>query len=116
MSSERFIKKLIKLSMKLKKEIAGFYCRDDISYQMPGKRDTIVLRQGGTKSTHQKWILLYNIREVHQIFLSEYSGSGTNCFDNRRFNGNRLFLLVRDASQTSFAEQRPKYRSTSRLC
>ncbi|CAF5120222.1 unnamed protein product [Rotaria magnacalcarata] len=67
------------LSCKLKDDIVKFYCRDDISYQMPGKRDTIVVRQNGTKSTHQKRILLYNIREAPQLFLSERSGSGTIC-------------------------------------
>lgn len=70
------------LSRQLKDDIIKFYCRDDISYQMPGKRDTIVVRQNGTKSTHQKRILLYNIREVHQLFLSENLGSGTDCFDS----------------------------------
>ncbi|CAF4866414.1 unnamed protein product, partial [Rotaria magnacalcarata] len=79
------------LSCKLKDDIVKFYCRDDISYQMPGKRDTIVDRQNGTKSTHQKRILLYNIREVHQLFLSERSGSAL------------------DPSKTSFAELRPQY-------
>jgi hypothetical protein len=70
------------LSSKLKDDIVQFYCRNDISYQMPGKRDTIVVRQNGTKSTHQKRILLYNIREVHQLFLSEHSGAGKSCFDS----------------------------------
>ncbi|CAF4615066.1 unnamed protein product [Rotaria socialis] len=79
------------LSCKLKDDIVKFYCRDDISYQMPGKRDTIVVRQNGTKSTHQKRILLYNIRKVHQLFLSERSGSAL------------------DLSKTSFAELRPQY-------
>ncbi|CAF0750698.1 unnamed protein product [Didymodactylos carnosus] len=77
------------LSCKLKDDSVKFYCRDDILYQMPGKRDTIVARQNGTKSTHQKRILLYNIREVHQLFLLEHSGS--------------------DIARTSFAELRPQY-------
>ncbi|CAF4548749.1 unnamed protein product [Rotaria socialis] len=33
------------LSCKLKDDIVKFYCRDDISYQMPGKRDTIIARK-----------------------------------------------------------------------
>ncbi|CAF1125761.1 unnamed protein product [Adineta steineri] len=81
------------LSLKVKDDVIKFYCRDDISYQMPGKRDTIVVRENGTKSTHQKRILLYNIREVHQLFLSEYSGSTSDP------------VIVR----TSFAELRPRY-------
>lgn len=71
-----------KLPCKLKDDVVKFYCRDDISYQMSGKRDTIVVRQNGTKSTHQKRVLLFNIREVHQLFLSERSSSGKGCFDS----------------------------------
>ena len=69
-----------RLSRQLKDAIVEFYCRDDISYQMPGKRDTIVVRQNGMKSTHQKRVLLYNIREVHQLCLSENSGSGRELY------------------------------------
>jgi hypothetical protein len=71
-----------KVSRQLMDDIVEFYCRDDISYQLPGKRDTIVVRQDGTKSIHQKRILLYNIREVHQLFLSENSGIGTDHYDS----------------------------------
>lgn len=70
------------LSLKVKDDVIKFYCRDDISYQMPGKRDTIVVRVNGIKSTHQKRILLYNIREAHQLFLSEYSVSTSGYFDS----------------------------------
>lgn len=63
------------LSAKLKDEIVAFYCRDDISYQMPGKRDTIVARENGNKSTYQKRILLYGIGEAHQLFLMERNRS-----------------------------------------
>ena len=31
------------LSSNMKSDIISFYYRDDISYQMPGKRDTIVV-------------------------------------------------------------------------
>ena len=41
-----------RLSRQLKDAIVEFYCRDDISYQMPEKRDTIVVRYNGMKSTH----------------------------------------------------------------
>lgn len=69
-----------RLSRQLTDAIVEFYCRDDISYQMPGKQDTIVVRQNGMKSTHQKRVLLYNIREVYQLFLSENSGSSRNFY------------------------------------
>ncbi|CAF0905978.1 unnamed protein product [Adineta steineri] len=81
------------VSLKVKDDIIKFYCRDDISYQMPGKRDTIVVRENGTKSTHQKRILLYNIREAHQLFLSEYCTSISDPV----------------IARTSFAELRPGY-------
>ncbi|CAF1145585.1 unnamed protein product [Adineta steineri] len=81
------------VSLKVKDDIIKFYCRDDISYQMPGKRDTIVVRENGTKSTHQKRILLYNIREAHQLFLSEYCTSTSDPV----------------IARTSFAELRPGY-------
>ena len=60
-----------RLPYKLKEEVIKFYCRDDISYQMSGRRDTIAVWQNGIKSTHQKRILLYNLREAHQLFLLE---------------------------------------------
>ena len=69
-----------RLSRQLKDAIVELYCRDDISYQMPGKRDTIIVRQNGIKSTHPKRVLFYNIREVHQLFLSENSGSGRDLY------------------------------------
>ena len=97
------------VSRQLKDAIGEFYCRDDISYQMPGKRDSIVVRQNGTKSTHQKRILLYNIREVHHLFLSENAGSGTNLLDSIWSNSNRLLLSVLDIARTSFPELRPEY-------
>ena len=62
------------LSSKLKNDILHFYERDDISYQMPGKRDTVVVKQYSSKETYQKRILLYNLREVHQMFLQENPG------------------------------------------
>jgi hypothetical protein len=97
------------LSLKLKDDIVKFYCRDDISYQMPGKRDTIVVRQNGTKSTHQKRILLYNICEVHQLFLSEHSNSGTGYVEVHDLMVIDHFFLGLDIARTSFSELRPDY-------
>jgi hypothetical protein len=38
---------------------------------MPGKRDTVVVKEYGGKKTYQKRILLYNLREIHQMFLQD---------------------------------------------
>ena len=63
------------LSLTVKKAILDFYEPDDISYQMPGKRDTVVIKeQVNGKKTYQKRILLYNLREAHQMFLQNSPG------------------------------------------
>ena len=49
------------LSSNMKSDIISFYYRDDISYQMPGKRDTIVVNHDWNKTTYQKRILLCTI-------------------------------------------------------
>ncbi|CAF3420657.1 unnamed protein product [Rotaria socialis] len=63
-----------KLSTKIKDTVVLFYCRDDISYQMPGQRDTIVVKNNYSRTTYQKRILLYTIREAYEIFLVENPG------------------------------------------
>ncbi len=60
--------------LKIQKAILAFYERDDISYQMPGKRDTVIVKQYGSKQTYQKRILLFNLREIHQMFLQDNPG------------------------------------------
>jgi hypothetical protein len=63
------------LPLAVKKAILHYYERDDISYQMPGKRDVVVVKeQGGIKKPYQKRILLYNLREIHQMFLQDNAG------------------------------------------
>ena len=64
------------LPCKLRHDVVKFYCCDDISYQILGERDTIVVRHSGLKPTHQKRILLYQDREALQLFWLEYPGSG----------------------------------------
>lgn len=59
------------ISIRDKTLVVSFYERDDISYQMPGKRDTVVVKENGTKTTFQKRILLFNLREVHQMFIQD---------------------------------------------
>ena len=66
-----------KLSTKIKDTVVLFYCRDDISYQMPGKRDTIAVKNSYSRTTYQKRILLYTIREAYEIFLVENPGNAS---------------------------------------
>ncbi|CAF1401516.1 unnamed protein product [Didymodactylos carnosus] len=62
----------VQLSEKLKKDIYNFYVRDDVSYQLPGKRDTIVVKDDdGQKTTYQKRILINNFRENYELFKVE---------------------------------------------
>ena len=49
--------------------------KDDVSYQLPGKRDTIVVKHNdGSKTTYQKRILFNSLRENYQLFVEENSG------------------------------------------
>ncbi|CAF2260150.1 unnamed protein product, partial [Rotaria magnacalcarata] len=59
------------LSTDIKQKINDYYYRDDISYQAPGKRDTITVKENGIKQQLQKRYLLYSLRELHQLFLEE---------------------------------------------
>ena len=78
------------LSIDIKNSVVNFYNRDDISYQMPGKRDFIVVDDDtGQRITLQKRILLFSIREAYELFLVE--------------NQNQNLSL----SVTSFNEVRP---------
>ncbi|CAF1513785.1 unnamed protein product [Adineta steineri] len=78
------------LSSTTKNAIIHYYEHDDISYQMAGKRDTVVVKEvGGGKKTYQKRVLLYSLREVHQMFLQDNPGL--------------------DVSRSMFAQLRPKY-------
>ncbi|CAF1108331.1 unnamed protein product [Rotaria sp. Silwood1] len=78
------------LADKLKNDVHNFYLRDDVSYQLPGKRDTVVVKEDdGSKVTYQKRILFNNLRENYELFKEE----------------NKNVLLNR----TSFAELRPPF-------
>ncbi|CAF1452033.1 unnamed protein product [Rotaria sordida] len=78
------------LSIELKELVIQFYQRDDITYQLPGKRDYVtVTDDNGESRTLQKRILLYNIRKTYQLFVNEYSNKNV------------------DLSLTSFNELRP---------
>ena len=55
----------------LKAAVNELYVRDDISRQVPGKRDSIVVRQNNVKKTIHKWHLSMNIKEVYQMFKQQ---------------------------------------------
>ncbi|CAF4454979.1 unnamed protein product, partial [Didymodactylos carnosus] len=60
------------ISDEIKNAVHKFYLRDDVSYQLPGKRDTIVVKNDdNTKITYQKRILLNNLRESFELFIEE---------------------------------------------
>ncbi|CAF2394844.1 unnamed protein product [Rotaria sp. Silwood2] len=80
----------LQLADKLKNDVHNFYLRDDVSYQLPGKKDTVVVQEDdGSKVTYQKRILFNNLRENYELFKEE----------------NKNVLL----SRTSFAELRPPF-------
>ncbi len=80
----------LQLVDKLKNDVQNFYLRDDISYRLPGKKDTIVVKEDdGSKVTYQKRILFNNLRENYELFKEE----------NKNVN------LIR----SSFAELRPSF-------
>ena len=65
----------LQISDKIKDDVYNFYMRDDISYQLPGKRDTVVVKQNdGSKITYQKRILFNNLRENYELFIEENNG------------------------------------------
>lgn len=57
------------LPTELKQAVIDFYNRNDISYQMPGKRDYITIRDDNGSVQLQKRILLNSIRETYELFL-----------------------------------------------
>ncbi|CAM4915698.1 unnamed protein product [Rotaria socialis] len=62
----------LQLADKLKTDIHNFYQRDDISYQLPDKRGTVVVKDDdGKKVTYQKRILINNLRETYEFFKDE---------------------------------------------
>ena len=80
----------LQLADKVKTEVENFYLRDDISYQLSGKRDVVVVKDSnGSKVTYQKRILLNNLRETFELFKEE----------NNNVN----------ISRSSFAELRPAF-------
>ncbi|CAF1310453.1 unnamed protein product [Adineta ricciae] len=55
----------------VKKKVFDYYIRDDISYQSPGKRDTITVKENGAKLKLQRRYLLFSLRELYELFIQE---------------------------------------------
>ncbi|CAM4982008.1 unnamed protein product [Rotaria socialis] len=55
----------------VKNKVYEFYCRDDISYQAPGKRDSITIKENGLRKKMQKKYLLFTLRELYELFIQE---------------------------------------------
>ncbi|CAF3030893.1 unnamed protein product [Rotaria sp. Silwood2] len=80
----------LQVAEKLRDDVHNFYLRDDISYQLPGKRNTVVVRGAdGSRITYQKRVLLENIRETYELFKEESNNV--------------------DLSRSSFAELHPVF-------
>ena len=70
------------LSDSLVDRIEEFYTKDFISWQAPGKRDFVTTKDNGIKVNHQKRHLLYNLREVYELFLQENPGKQMKSLSN----------------------------------
>ncbi|CAF2081486.1 unnamed protein product [Rotaria magnacalcarata] len=55
----------------VKNKVYEFYYRDDISYQAPGKRDSITIKENGLRKKMQKKYLLFTLRELYELFIRE---------------------------------------------
>ena len=62
----------VQLADKLKTDIYNFYLRDDISYQLPGIKDTLVIKEDdASKVIYQKRTLVSNLCETYVLFKEE---------------------------------------------
>lgn len=54
-------------------EVKGFYCSDDVSRIMPGKKDyTSIKNNDGIRIQVQKRLILGNLREIYEAFKTKY--------------------------------------------
>lgn len=60
------------------KMVQDFYKLDSISWQAPGKHDVKVVKENGVKVKYQKKHLLFNIREVYELFMQEHPSKKTH--------------------------------------
>lgn len=61
------------ISEDLKIKISNFYVDDDVSINMPGKKDFVsVKNEDGSRTQVQKRLILSNLKELFQRFREEY--------------------------------------------
>ena len=65
------ITKTIKPVSALESAVVDFYGSDQISWQMPGRRDFVTIRQGETKIKVQKKVMLCTVMEAYHAFRKE---------------------------------------------
>lgn len=61
----------------IRSAIVKFFLRDDISRQLPGKKDVISVKRDGVKVKVAKRLLMFNLKETHQAYLKEHEGLGS---------------------------------------
>ena len=52
--------------------VGSFYESDDISRMMPGKKDYVLVRKGGSRVHVQKRLVLCNLKEMYQLFKDNH--------------------------------------------
>ena len=61
----------MKVTPETHNKIIAFYNSDLVSWQMPGKKDYVVVNKNGIEERIQTKVLLTTVREAHGIFKSE---------------------------------------------
>jgi hypothetical protein len=67
----KIIRTHAQIEASLVKKVQDFYLLDSVSWQAPGKRDTKTIKENGIKVKYQKRHLLFNIREVYELFMEK---------------------------------------------
>lgn len=60
-----------KVPQHIRNKIQEFYERDDISRQVPGRKDAVTVWENGKKFKKQAQHLVYSLREVFELFKLE---------------------------------------------
>ncbi|XP_053990218.1 uncharacterized protein LOC128882595 [Hylaeus volcanicus] len=61
------------LTNEIKSKVIEFYQRDDISINLPGKKDFVSVKRGEGQREHiQKKLILCNLKELYQTFKEQY--------------------------------------------
>lgn len=60
-----------KISDDARNAVIAYFCRDDISWQSPNRKDTAIVRSNGTKEYIQKRFLVMTMKEAYSLFLQD---------------------------------------------